>query len=144
MRSGSTKTHQRPKCEVSKRFKSPGGSSSPAHPLERRGLPHSLSCQADGRKRRNTSRKISTGSRNLLRFMPSPASPNSNSHSSDLPSYLHSPYFTSTFLFSPLPPASPRLCTFSDTFFFCHTHAHPAPCGPAILLILLYAYTYAK
>lgn len=134
MRSSSTKTHQRPECEVSKRFKSPGGSSSPAYLLERRGLPHSLSCQADGRKRRNTSRKISTGFRNLLRFMPSPATPSSNAYSSDFffPPYPRSLHFTSTFVFlTPPPPAPPCQCTFSVNFLphTCTSYSL-SPCYP--------------
>lgn len=122
MRTGSTKTHQRPECEVRKRFKSPGGSSSPAHPLERHGLPHSLSCQADGRKRRNTSWKISTGSRNLLRFMPSP-----NPQFQRSLKWFSSPSFSSLTAFHfhlfvfPTSSCPTPLCTFSVTFFLPHT-----------------------
>lgn len=120
---------------MSKRFKSPGGSSSPARPPERRGLPHSLSCQTDGRKRRNTSRKISTGSRNLPRFMPSPATPTYNAPSSHflLSLYLHSPHFTSTFFVSPTP-SSPACVPFLSRFFY-PAPAHPAPVASSFLLL---------
>lgn len=55
-----TKTHQRPSVRWAKGSK-PRWEQSLCTP-EHRGLPHSLSCQTEGRKRRNTSRKISTGS----------------------------------------------------------------------------------
>lgn len=56
----STTTHQRPSVRWAKGSK-PRWEQSLCTP-EHRGLPHSLSCQTEGRKRRNTSRKISTGS----------------------------------------------------------------------------------
>lgn len=55
-----TTTHQRPSVRWAKGSK-PRWEQSLCTP-EHRGLPHSLSCQTEGRKRRNTSRKISTGS----------------------------------------------------------------------------------
>lgn len=55
-----TTTHQRPSVRWAKGSK-PRWERRPCTP-EHRGLPHSLSCQTEGRKRRNTSRKISTGS----------------------------------------------------------------------------------
>ena len=53
-------THQRPSVRWAKGSKPEWEQS--LCTLEHRGLPHSLSCQTEGRKRRNTSRKISTGS----------------------------------------------------------------------------------
>lgn len=55
-----TTTHQRPKVRWAKGSK-PRWEQRPRTP-EHRGLSHSLSCQTDRRKRRNTSRKISTDS----------------------------------------------------------------------------------
>lgn len=55
-----TTTHQRLSMRWAKGSK-PRWEQSLCTP-EQRGLPHSLSCQTESRKRRNTSRKISTGS----------------------------------------------------------------------------------
>lgn len=84
-------------------------------PPEHRGLPHSLSCQTEGRKRRNTSQKISTGSviyDDLCRAPRLPLTTLAQWFPSSSLSFL--PVFHSTF------------CLFSVCVPFCRARSAPA------------------
>lgn len=108
-----TTTHQRPSVRWAKGSK-PRWEQSLCTP-EHRGLPHSLSCQTEGRKRRNTSRKISTGSviyDDLCRAPRLPLTSLAQWFPSSSLSFL--PVFHSTF------------CLFSICVPFCHVRCAPA------------------
>lgn len=131
MRSSSSKTHQRLVCEVSKRFKSPGGSSSPAHPLELHGLPHSLLSKADGRK---GGTQVERSPQDLIVIcydlcqaaqLPVPVPMLTQAFTS--PSLSSLMFHLHLFVFPAL--SSPTLCVYVYLFchflsFFCHTPAH--------------------
>ena len=102
---------------------------------EHRALPHALSCQTEGRKRRNTSRKISTG---FVIYGDLCGAPR-------LPVTTHSPDFLSSFL--------AFLHTFYSSVFFLRTFlTHPRrPCAPCHLpppslnlQMLFYPCTHSK
>ena len=109
-----TTTHQRPSVRWAKGSK-PRWEQSLCTP-EHRGLPHSLSCQTEGRKRRNTSRKISTGSVIYDDLCRAPRLPLLRLPLNEFPSSSLSflPAFHSTF------------CLFSVCVPFCHVRCAPA------------------
>ncbi len=119
-----TTTHQRPSVRWAKGSK-PRWEQSLCTP-EHRGLPHSLSCQIEGRKRRNTSRKISTGSviyNDLCRAPRLPLTTLAQWLPSSSLSFL--PLFHSTFCLCTFLSRSLRTCTSTAT-----------PHRPAIFLLL--------
>jgi len=134
-----TTTHQRPSVRWARGSK-PRWEQSLCTP-EHRGLPHSLSCQTQGRKRRNTSRKISTGSVIYDDLCQAPR----------LPHYKSSLLISfSLFIFSPRVSFS-----FPPAFCVCvpscqircapaHPQLHPATALPSSSVSLIAAHTLAK
>lgn len=126
-----TTTHQRPSMRWAKGSK-PRWEQSLCTP-EHRGLPHSLSCQTVGRKRRNTSQKISTGSVIYDDLCRAPRLKHYES-SSLIPFFLFIFSLRVSFHFLPVF----CLCTFlSRSLCTCTSSATPRRCRPAIFFCLL-------